>query len=363
MKQQFVQWIDMHCHLRDPGYTYKEDVQSGTAAAHAGGCYGVVAMPNTVPCIDSPQAVRDLSQRAAQAGKCRVFVSAAITKGQKGTELTDFDALHEAGAVAFTDDGRPVESAEMMRRAMEFCAKRDYLIISHSEDLALSQGGAMNAGEVARRLGLRGIPDSAESVAVAREVILAAETGCRVHIAHVSTKASLETIRTAKRLGARVSCETCPHYFVFTDSDVPRLGPNGKMNPPLRSEADRAAVTEALADGTIDCISTDHAPHAAWEKADLATALNGITGVETAFSVAYTYLVRSGILTLEQLHRCMTANPAAILGIAEPNDVFTFDPDAAYTVNAEDLHSKSKNTPYLGMVLYGKPIVDPSCTA
>lgn len=347
-------FIDTHCHLREPGFEYKEDIASATAAAYAGGYAAVTAMPNTRPVIDTPEAVADLLSRAEKAAHCKVYPTAAITVGQKGQELCDFDALAEAGAIAFTDDGHPVENAGIMAEAMRRCAKHGYLIMSHCEELSLA-AGAMNEGVNSRALGLKGTPNAAEDVMIARDIILSEMTDCRLHIAHVSTKGGVELIRAAKSRGVKVTAETCPHYFTFTDADVGPIGVNAKMNPPLRSDEDRSAVIEGLRDGTLDCISTDHAPHAAFEKnVGLEKAPNGIIGLQTAFAAAYTFLVRPGHISLERLSELLTFSPARILGVSPPSDTVTADVSEPFMFSEDMILSKSKNSPFIGMTLYGK---------
>ena len=330
--------FDMHCHLRDPGQTHKEDIITGCAAARAGGYGAVVAMPNTSPVCDNPETVRYVTKKAqVSGGGVRVYPAAAITVKSAGEELCDFDALSEAGAAAFTDDGRPVSSAAVMYRAMLRCAEKDYLIISHAEELSLAQL----------------CPPLAEPVMVARDLLLAEETGCRLHIAHVSTERTLDHIRRAKARGVRVTVETCPHYFSLTREDYLRMGVNAQMNPPLARRDDANAVIEALRDGTIDCISTDHAPHSADEKAQTKPP-NGITGLETAFSVGYTYLVKAGHITLGRLCELMSDVPAKILGVAPPQGTFSAELEESYVWNAGESKSKSKNSPYDGIKLYGR---------
>ena len=353
-------FVDLHTHLREPGFEHKETIATGTSAARAGGYRAVTAMPNTRPPIDSPERVADLIRRIQKDAVCTVFPVACITKGMEGRECADFDALHEAGAAAFSDDGRPVTDASVMREAMKRCAAKDYLILSHSEELSLSGKGVMNEGETARKLGVPGIPDSAEAVAVARELVLAGETGCRLHLCHISTEASIRLIRVAKAAGVRVTSETCPHYFSLCDEDVAKYGVNAKMSPPLRSRADVEAVREALADGTIDCIATDHAPHADSEKAvGLCAAPNGILGLQSAFPAACTFLLKPGYLSLSGLIEKMSRRPADILGfdnairVGQPAFLTLVDPDKTYLLTREMLKSKSGNTPFLGMPLTG----------
>ena len=353
-------FIDLHTHLREPGFEYKEDIVTGTAAAAAGGYTTVVAMPNTKPAVDSAEVIDFILSKAEREGSCTVLTTANITVGAKGEELVDFDALYKAGAVAFTDDGRPVSNPAVMREAMKRCAEKDYLIMSHSEELALAEGGAMNEGPTAKKLSVKGIPDSAESVAVAREVLLAEETGCRLHICHVSTEASLNIIRDAKKRGVKVTCETCPHYFFFDDTAVEAYGVNAKMSPPLRSERCVKAVKAALADGTIDCISTDHAPHSEEEKsAGLEKAPNGITGIQTAFSASVTALLDTGVIDIFRLIELTSVKPAEIIGVrsgievGNPANICIADIGKKYTLEKSMLKSKSFNTPFIGITLSG----------
>ncbi len=346
-------FIDMHCHLREPGFEYKEDIESGTKAAKAGGYYAVVNMPNTMPAADNPETLEYIRNRAEIAGHCVVYQTAAITVGQRGAELCDFKLLASCGAAAFTDDGRPVPDSAVMLEAMKRCSSLGLLIISHCEDLSISKG-VINEGEVSGRLGLAGIPNAAEDIITARDIILSEWTGCRLHIAHVSTRGSVRLIRDAKSRGVRVTAETCPHYFSLCDEDTEVIGTNAKMNPPLRNRSDVAAIKEALADGTLDCISTDHAPHSEEEKKrGLENAPNGIIGLQTAFSAAITYLVRPGYISLEKLCDLLSDNPAKILGIKPPVKKITVFPDRKITYTSEMIVSKSKNSPFIGRDLYG----------
>jgi dihydroorotase len=346
-------FIDMHCHLREPGFEYKEDIESGTAAAKAGGYCAVVSMPNTRPVTDNTEILEYIIKRASETGHCAVYPTAAITVGQKGETLCDFTALAACGAAAFTDDGRPVENSAVMLEAMYRCASLGLLIISHCEELGLS-AGVMNEGEASRRLGLRGTSNAAEDVMTARDIVLSEQTGCRLHIAHVSTRGSLQLIREAKARGVRVTAETCPHYFSLCDEDVGVIGVNAKMNPPLRTRDDVTAVIKALSDGTLDCISTDHAPHSEKEKgSNLKTAPNGIIGLQTAFAAAITYLVRPGHITLKRLCELMSENPAKILGIGLPEKTVTVYPDRKFIFTSDMIISKSKNSPFIGRELYG----------
>lgn len=353
-------FIDMHCHLREPGEEEKETIYTGTAAAVAGGYGTVVAMPNTKPPVDSVMRLRGVFDKVRLWGLCEVLPAAAITVGQQGQTLCDFDALHEAGAVAFTDDGMPVSDAGVMREAMKRCAAGGYVLISHCEELSLSAGGVMNEGRTAAALGVKGIPNSAEEVMIARDLILAEETGCRLHIAHVSTAGGMRLIRESKARGVRVTCETCPHYFSFCDEDVMFYGGNAKMNPPLRSRDDVKAVIEAIADGTVDCISTDHAPHTEKQKTGpLAEVKNGITGLQTAFAAAVTYLVMPGYIDIYRLAELFCTGPARILGrTAEikpgsKSGVTIVNPNREIVISRSMLKSKSFNTPFMGLSLYG----------
>ena len=354
-------FIDTHCHLRDPGFTEKEDIITGTAAALAGGYSAVVAMPNTNPVMDNSDTLDYVTSKAKSEGHCTVYPTAAITVGQKGKELCDFETLSAHGAVAFTDDGRPVADAALMWEAMKICADHGYLIMSHPEELSLAEGGVMNFGVVSKRLGVKGIPNLAEDLAIAREIIIAEETGCRLHLAHVSTKTGMQLVREAKKRGVKVTCETCPHYFSFTDEDVVYYGTNAKMNPPLRSRKDLEAVIEAIKDGTVDTISTDHAPHTEKQKSHgLTDSPNGITGLQTAFSAGITNLVIPGHIKLHRLIELMAYNPAAVLGldvslkVGNPADINVIDETAQIIIGREDIKSKSYNTPFLGQPLYGK---------
>jgi dihydroorotase len=354
--------IDAHCHLRDPGFEYKEDIETGTAAAAAGGFTGIACMPNTSPVADSEQTIRYIVGKAAARGHVSVYPIGAITKGLNGQELSEMGELKLAGAVAVSDDGRPVASASLMQKALMYAKMFDLPVISHCECLELSDGGDMNEGYVSMVLGLRGIPSTAESVQVAREVLLSEYTGAPVHIAHVSTAQSISVIRDAKRRGVRVTCETCPHYFSLTDEACLGYDTSAKVSPPLATRADVEAVREALRDGTIDIIATDHAPHSVDEKrVEFSRAANGLIGFETAFGLAYTNLVMTGALTLPQLARKMSLNPARLLkidgggrvAVGGRADLTIVDTRTAYAVAPERFLSKSRNTPFAGFELRG----------
>lgn len=359
-------FIDMHTHLREPGQEYKEDIVSGTLAALYGGYTAICCMPNTDPVNDNESVLALIRQKAEKAGHCRVYPVAAITKGLKGEELSEMGLLLRSGAVAFSDDGQPVESANRMRLALQYARNFDALLMAHSEDKSLSGGGDMNEGVTSAKLGLKGIPAAAESVMVARDIALAEAYGARLHVCHVSTALSVRLIRDAKARGVRVTCETTPHYFSADETWVEQSGydANTKMNPPLRSKEDVIAITEGLRDGTIDAIATDHAPHHIDEKrVEFSIAANGIVGLETAFSLGVTHLVRTGKISPAEFVQCMSGAPAKILnvlgGVVEMGaaaDITIADPSASVTYTAGMLHSKSKNTPFLNIPLYGKII-------
>lgn len=354
--------VDMHVHLRDPGFEWKEDIRTGTAAAIAGGFTSVACMANTSPVNDHPEVTRSILDRACESGSADVFPVAAVTHGLEGKEMVNFSELAEAGAVAFSDDGRPVENALMMRRALEYAKGFDYLILSHSEDKSLCENGAANEGDMALRLGLPGIPAEAEEVAIARDILLSKLTGARLHIQHISTKTGVWLLRMAKNQGLRVTGESAPHYFTLTDAAIDGYDTDAKMNPPLRGEEDRLAIVEGLADGTIDAIATDHAPHDAYVKrCQFIEAANGIIGLQTALPLSLA-LVRDGKLSPSQLVGLLSANPAAILRLdgkgtlseGADADVTLVDPEAEWEFTAGEVLSKSKNSPFLGWKLKGR---------
>jgi len=355
--------IDMHVHLREPGHEYKEDVASGTRAAAAGGFTAVACMPNSSP-VNDCRAVTAQILAAATNASARVYPVGCISKGSEGEELADYGELKSAGVVALSDDGQPVVNAQLMRRALEYSGNFALPIISHAEDISLSRNGAMNEGETAIRLGLRGVPDAAESVAVYRDLALAALTGRPIHIAHVSTGEAISLIRRAKKMGQAVTAETAPHYFTLTDRAVVGYDTNAKMNPPLRSEADRQAVVAGLVDGTLDVIATDHAPHSLLEKElEFDQAANGIIGLQTAVTLAL-QLVHQGIISPARLVELLSVNPARVLGVAGgnlgpgvPADITVIDPAKAFVFTTESVLSKSRNSPFLGMSFTGKPVL------
>jgi dihydroorotase len=355
-------FIDLHVHFREPGEEHKETIATGARAAVAGGFTTVIAMPNTKPPIDNAALVRFVRRKSEEAGLARVLSSAAITMGQKGEQLTEFADLKEAGAVCLTDDGRPVASAGVMRRALEYSLLVDLPVMVHEEEPALS-GGCMHEGDVSLRLGLKGIPSAAEDVMVHRDIVLAEMTGARLHIAHISTAGSVRAVRDAKARGIRVTSEATPHHFSLNHHAVEGYDTNAKMAPPLRTEEDRLAVIEGLKDGTIDAIATDHAPHAVVDKeSEFDHAANGITGLETALGLTMK-LVRSGALSTKRAVELLTSGPArafsldaGTLRVGAAADVVLFHPDAHWTVRPEKMFSKSRNTPFGGWELQGRVI-------
>lgn len=355
--------VDMHVHLREPGFEYKEDISSGTKSAAAGGITSVACMPNTNPVTDNAETVKYILKKAEEADNVNVFPIGSITKGLMGRESTDIAELKKAGAIAVSDDGRPVQDSAIMLETMKKADELGVTVISHCEDMAVGRGD-MNEGIVAESLGLSGISPTAEEIMVSRDAILSEQYKLPVHIAHVSTRRSVDIIRRAKKRGAPITCETCPHYFSLTEDAVKISGTNAKMNPPLRGNDDVKAIIEGLRDGTVDVIATDHAPHSSEEKErDFARAPNGVVGFETSFAVGYTYLVERGHLTLSELVEKMSLNPSKILGIRRGSlsvgavaDIAIFDIDKKYTVNTGDFVSKSKNSPYNGFELSGRLI-------
>ena len=352
--------VDIHVHLRDPGQTHKEDIFSGCVAAAAGGVTSVVCMPNTNPPVDDPSIVQSILEKSVRAD-AHVYPVGTITRGLQGQELTDFAILKKAGVCALSDDGKPVPTAGLMAAALKKAAAVGLPVLSHSEDRELAGNGIMHEGRVSVELGVPGIPAQAEEVAIAREIRLAAETGCPVHICHVSTAGSVALLREAKAKGIPVTAETAPHYFTLTHDALRTRDADYRMNPPLRTAADVRAVIHGLQDGTLSIIATDHAPHTAEEKADFNTAPNGSVGLETSLAVGITSLVVPGHLTLMQLLRCMSTAPAQLMGFKAgslrtgmPADMVLFDPNEQWTVQPEQLRGKSHNTPFKGMTLTGK---------
>ena len=355
--------IDMHVHFREPGQEYKETIASGCRAAAAGGFTAVCTMPNTIPVNDNAQITRFILSQAAKACGVRVYPVGAISKSLDGKSLSEFGEMKGAGAVAVTDDGKPVMNSLMMRRAMEYAGGLDLPVISHCEDMDLAHGGSMNEGAVATRMGLSGIPNAAETIMVLRDIALCELTGARLHIAHVSTRESVRAIREAKKHGIPVTAETAPHYFTLTEDAARNYNTHAKMNPPLRTQHDIDAICEGLADGTLDVIATDHAPHSPVEKdVEFDQAANGIIGLETSLALGLR-LVESGVLSLTRLIEKMSTHPAGILGLAsglkigQPADITLFDPDRTWTVDARRFESISRNTPFDGWTLKGKAVL------
>lgn len=351
--------IDTHIHFRDPGLTYKEDLHTGALAAAKGGVTSVICMANTKPTVDSVETLKDILTRGAEE-KIRIYQTAAVSQGLKGEVMNDFDALKEAGACGFTDDGIPLLDADFCSRAMEKAAELNMPISLHEEDKSFITNNGVNAGEVSKKLGIKGSPSIAEEVMVARDCMLALHTKAPVVIQHISSGNSVALVRLAKKLGADIHAEATPHHFTLTEEAVLTYGTLAKMNPPLRTEKDRLAIIEGLKDGTIDLIATDHAPHSEEEKnKPLTEAPSGITGLETSLGLGITNLVRTGHLTLMELLEKMTWNPAALYHLPSgsiekgaPADLVIFDPDEKWT--ADTFLSKSSNTPFKGAELYGK---------
>ena len=358
--------VDLHVHLRDPGLTYKEDIGTGAEAAARGGFTTICAMPNTKPVIDTPDKLNYVRFKSAALSPIHIMQIGAATKGQKGEELADIAGMVDAGAPAISEDGKSVMNAYLAREAFRVAAQLDIPVFCHCEDKNLVHGGVMNDDENAERLGLPGISSSTEDIIAARNIILAKETGARLHLCHVSTKDSVEMIRIAKAKGLKVTGEVCPHHFTLTSDDIARDDPMFKMNPPVRTKADRAALIEGLRDGTIDCISTDHAPHAANEKfGSMRTSAFGIVGLETAVPLAVTYLLEPGILSPLDLARVMSSGPAAVADltrqygdgrIAEgnPADIVIIDPAEEWVIDRGKFASKGRNTPFNGWKVRGR---------
>jgi dihydroorotase len=352
--------VDMHVHLREPGREDKETIESGTMAAAAGGFTAVACMPNTNPVLDEESKIRYVVQRATNC-PCRIYPIGSITKGLLGEELSPFGEMVRAGARAVSDDGKSVRKSSVMKNALNYSKSFKIPVICHCEDADIASGGHMNEGLVSARLGMRGIPSVSEDIVVTRDIMLAGYTGARVHIAHVSTAGSLRVIREAKKNGVNITCETCPHYFTLCDEDVEGYNTNRKMNPPLRTKADREEIIAALADGTIDVIASDHAPHVSEEKdVEFDAAAFGVVGLETSLGVVITYLVDKDILVPSDLVERMSLLPNRILGldggtlsIGKPADITVIDPRAKWKVDSSLFYSKSRNTAFEGMELNG----------
>lgn len=357
--------IDLHIHLREPGGEHKETIKSGTKAAARGGFTTVAAMPNTNPVPDNPETLTNILKIVTESASVRVLPYASITKNLLGKELTDIKALSESGAFAFTDDGVGIQTSDMMLRAMKEAAKNNRAIVAHCEDNSLIYGGVLHEGKVSERLNLPGIPNTCESVQIARDVLLAEQADCHYHVCHVSTKESVRAIRDAKRAGIKVTAEVTPHHLILNENDILNDNANFKMNPPLRSKEDQNALIEGLQDGTIDFIATDHAPHSENEKAlGFLQAPFGIVGLETAFPLLYSYLVKKGTLTLNQLIDFLTIKPAEVFNLpygrlaeGQIADLTLIDLRKQETVNKEKFYSKSTNTPFEGWEVTGIPVL------
>jgi len=353
--------VDAHCHLREPGFEYREDIVSGTMSAAKGGFTSVCPMPNTKPVCDNPSVVRSIVAKAKSEGYANVFPIGAVSKGLEGKELAEYGLMKEEGIVAISDDGRPVATADLLRKAILYASDFDLVVMNHCEELSLADG-VMNEGYLSTQLGLRGIPTAAEDIMIARDIVLAEYLGLAIHICHVSTKGGVRMIREAKARGVRVTAETCPHYFTLTEDACLGFDTNAKINPPLRTKEDTIAIMEGLKDHTLDMIVTDHAPHHTDEKnIEFSLANNGIVGFETAFALGYTYLVRTGCLSLMELVACMSANPSNLLKLnrgtldaGSPADVAVFDLSEPFVFDKDKMLTKGRNTPYHGYTLYGE---------
>lgn len=353
--------IDIHCHLREPGFEYKETIETGTNSAVKGGFTTICPMPNTNPTIDSTIVLEKIIQKAKEVSKCNVLPYASVTKGEKGEELVDFEELKKAGAIAFSDDGIPVSNAKIMREAIIKANNLGTFVASHCEEKSVA-AGAINAGPIADKLNVQGVLPEAEEIMAAREIVIAETNHVHSHICHISTKTSVNMIRDAKKRGVNVTCETCPHYYSFTQDEVLVSGTNAKMNPPLRTEEDKKAIIRGLKDGTIDAIITDHAPHSEEEKErELSKVPNGIIGFETVLAATITNLIEPGYIDYFDMVRLTSYAPAKILGIDRGEikvgaiaDITIFDPNIEYIYEKESIVSKSKNTPFIGKKLKGQ---------
>jgi dihydroorotase len=356
-------FIDLHCHLREPGEEYKETIETGTRAAARGGFTAVCCMPNTKPVNDNASVTRAILERAAAVGAVRVLPIGAASLASKGEALAEIAAMRQAGIVAVSDDGRPISSAKLLRQVLDFCSSLGLPVIDHCEDTSLSAGGVMREGPASVRLGLRGIPACAESVVVARGIQIAALTGGHFHVAHLSCRESLDQVRAAKAKGLRVTCEVTPHHFTLTDEDVLNYDTRFKMNPPLPSREDRDALLAGIADGSVDCIATDHAPHdLASKEVEFDKAAFGITGFETALALALEKLVHTSRINLMRMVELFATGPARILGFkrriapGEAADLTLFSPQQAWTFRSSESASKSRNTPFDGATFRGAPM-------
>lgn len=358
-------FVDMHVHLREPGREDKETILTGSRAAAAGGFTSIVCMPNTTPVNDNAAITRFILERAAEAGLVNVYPTGAITLGSQGEQLAEIGEMHSAGIVAITDDGRPVQNSQVMRRALEYARIFDIPVMDHCEDLFLAAGGCMNEGKASTRLGLRGMSRAAEELHVVRDIILSRITGGRVHILHISTRESLDQVRTAKAQGIRVTCEVLPHHFSLTDDDIQDFDTDFKMMPPLRERADVEAMLEGLADGSIDCLATDHAPHTRLDKEEpFEAAASGVIGMETAIPLCWEHLVCAGVVSVPRLVELFSLNPSRILKLGKGTlavgadaDVTVIDPERRQVVDPLRFKSKGRNCPFRGWELRGAPVL------
>lgn len=355
--------VDMHVHLRDPGLTYKEDIFTGTAAAAHGGVTSVACMANTDPVVDTPEQVRYVKDKAAQANGVHVYPIAAVSMGMRGEEPSDADALKKAGAIALSDDGCNVDNANLMRDVMIHAKRLEMPVLCHCEDTTMVEGRAVNEGSVSRQLWLEGRPAIAEEIMVMRDAMLAEETGAHVHICHVSTAKSVDIIRRMKKRGVAITCETCPQYFTLTEDEILTQGSMARVNPPLRTAKDIKGIIAGLKDGTIDAIATDHAPHSAEEKSrPLTRAPSGMVGLETSLAITLTELYHTGKMKLPEIIKRMTYTPASILRLSSKGrlslgsdaDITIFDPEEVWTIDPEQFASKARNTPFAGREVKGK---------
>lgn len=361
-KHIFPGLIDMHVHLREPGFEGKEDIESGSKAAVAGGFTNICCMPNTNPVCDNAVVVSYIKYRQSQVNLCKISPIGAITKGEEGKQMADIGKMKKAGAVAISDDGKSVMDSNIMRLAMEYASGFGIKCLCHCEDINLVDGGVVNEGYNSTLTGLKGSLRAAEDIMIARDIALAESLNVPVHICHVSTYSGVEIIRSAKKRGVKVTAETCPHYFILTDDIITSYDTNTKVNPPVREDKDRKAILKGLKDGTLDCIVTDHAPHSEKDKAvEYNLAAFGMSGIETSFALSYTYLVKTGVLTLPELAARMSYNPANILNLdggelkeGAPADITVADLNEKFVIDSKKFFSKGKNTPFNGYEVYGK---------
>lgn len=355
-------FIDLHVHLRDPGLTYKEDIATGTAAAAAGGFTTIVAMPNTKPVSDSPEVIQYVAEKAREVSKVNVYQVGSVTVGMAGEVMSNIEGMKAAGCIAISEDGKSVMNAQLYKEAMQVAAKNDMVVLAHCEDINMVNGGVLNADAKSESLGFKGITNAVEDVIVARDILLAKETGAKLHLCHCSTKDSVEMVRLAKEAGLPVSAEVCPHHFTICSEDIPGDDANYKMNPPLRTREDLEALKEGLRLGIMDVIATDHAPHSAEEKAQsIEKSPFGIVGLETALALSYTELVRSGLITMADMAAKLSYNPAKVLGIdrgylaeGKAADLVIVNTTDEYEIDVNTFLSKGKNTPFHGRKVYGK---------